>query len=1103
MSATKPGDRARDLDDLRDRLLLNLEELAEHFMGEPSLRGRSQWRWGTKGSFSLELTGRDRGLFISHETGKGDRGGLNLIMAARDCSFGEAVREAKAWLGDRGDTRQPAARPARAPGAQTGKAERIAKARQLWSESTAIVGTPAEFYLVKARGIPAPAAGWPDVFRFHAPSCSLIAAATTPEGEVQAVQLVRLTVDGAKDEDPSLAYGCPAGASKPINGVRKGAAVRLPGDAAGPVVVAEGLETGLSVWVATGLETWIAMGTVLAVEPLLGRQVILARDDDPTNRPADQAHRKTREAWTARGVRLAIATPWPERRGDKTDFNDVLQEGGADAVRARITAALAPVQTDDGRHELPVEEARAALGAATNAFFVAAVDHVPGAAAPPVHAIRADVGLGKSQAAHAGAVEMLAAMRARGDRRTVIIALPRHDLITEAVEAFNGLSRAIAAGLVARSWRGRGADDPSTPGEHMCRDLERTKAAAAAGQSVEQTVCSSCPLASSCAYMAQGRQPADVWFVPHELMFAGRPAAFCDVAALVVDESPVRAGLIDGETLALADLDLEPRDVRLHELRIMLAKAVHAAGDGPLQRALLLKGGMTAEMADEALTLERRRWRGAVPKPDATPAERKWAAAKARGVRHMMLLWTAVRELVRDGGPAASGWAALATEAREGGHVRLLRLKGRRAVHQSWAVPTLLLDANLNIDLVRPFWPAVRLVADVAAAAPHMRIIQATDRSFAKGYFFNKPEEEGEAEAPVHEKHLRDMHARVALIARRYAPGPVLVVAQKAVREALEAVSPTPANVTYAHHNGVAGRDCWRNAAAVVIIGRTAPPPHAVERQAEALTGRAVEPVTGWYPRAAAARRVTSGDSLPAEADRHPDPVVEALRWTACEGELLQIIGRARGVNRTAANPVDVLVLTDCVLPMPVAATMSAGDLDPTPSDYMLARHGIAFDNPGDAAAAYPELWANREAAKKAIARASKTEEVGDIPVWKDSSHRGLSPTSEPSPSLRRLTYQRAGAGRSRSMAWFDPAVVRDPAAKLRELLGELSFVEVEEGATSTAEPEPVAARPVLHLVHAVATPKTPQIATGAIVRPAPRRRRDVGRRPRDAGAHT
>jgi putative DNA primase/helicase len=64
------------------------------------------------------------------------------------------------------------------------------------------------------------------------------------------------------------------------------------------------------------------------------------------------------------------------------------------------------------------------------------------------------------------------------------------------------------------------------------------------------------------------------------------------------------------------------------------------------------------------------------------------------------------------------------------------------------------------------------------------------------------------------------------------------------------------------------------------------------------------------YKRHAATRDTVDGPVL-TEVERHPHPIAEAIRWQIREGEVVQAIGRARGVNRTAANPVDVLVMTD------------------------------------------------------------------------------------------------------------------------------------------------------------------------------------------------
>jgi hypothetical protein len=216
--------------------------------------------------------------------------------------------------------------------------------------------------------------------------------------------------------------------------------------------------------------------------------------------------------------------------------------------------------------------------------------------------------------------------------------------------------------------------------------------------------------------------------------------------------------------------------------------------------------------------------------------------------------------------------------------------------------------------------------------------------------------------------------------------------------------------------------------AGLVLVGRTLPAPGVVGAMAEALSGSHVPLLAPWYHRADAMRETLDGAEL-GEADRHPDPLAEAIRWAICEGELVQIIGRGRGVNRTAANPLDVLVLCDVPLPLPVAETMPAAALDPTLPERMLAEGGAVIEAPADAHRAYPRLFPTVEAAKKRFQR----DRLGTFPY--EGSLIGECPQA-----LRRMDYQRAGPGQRAAVAWFDPLVVPDPEEWLADRLGPLAW---------------------------------------------------------------
>ena len=240
----------------------------------------------------------------------------------------------------------------------------FAEAHRRKTRSTPLPDTLGERYLTVARGIPRPAA-WPEAVRFDLLDPSVVFSITDDAGQTVAVQVVRLTPSGKKipKDDPRP--------PKQTYGERRGNAVRLPGPAGGPLLIAEGPETGLTLWAVTGFETWIGCGSMASLTPPRGRRIVVCRDDDPRDAPSQKPLRKALAQWKAEGLQVATASPWPQRREDKTDFNDVVKGGGASAVRYRIGLAL-------GERPLPrpvqvsLDNARAQLAGYTAEFFAAA-----------------------------------------------------------------------------------------------------------------------------------------------------------------------------------------------------------------------------------------------------------------------------------------------------------------------------------------------------------------------------------------------------------------------------------------------------------------------------------------------------------------------------------------------------------------------------------------------------------------------------------------------------------------------------------------------------------------------------------------------------------
>ena len=244
------------LAELRPALRSCIADLAERLLGQPTVRRKRELRWGARGSLSVIISGARQGTCSDFETGwVGDP--IRLIEREVHTDFIGAIKYGCDYAGiafDRQGTQEDRAtrrareaeqarrRAKREAEHEADESQRIANARALWKASVPIDGTIGSKYLEVTRAIPRPATGWPDaVVRYHSGTASLILAGTDTFGEVRFVQRIRLTIDGRKaGRTPKLTFG-----------VMAHAFVRLPGPTDGPLLLAEGPETALSVWAAT------------------------------------------------------------------------------------------------------------------------------------------------------------------------------------------------------------------------------------------------------------------------------------------------------------------------------------------------------------------------------------------------------------------------------------------------------------------------------------------------------------------------------------------------------------------------------------------------------------------------------------------------------------------------------------------------------------------------------------------------------------------------------------------------------------------------------------------------------------------------------------
>ncbi|MEQ9491536.1 MAG: toprim domain-containing protein [Alphaproteobacteria bacterium] len=240
------------------------------------------------------------------------------------CFAGCDWQDVRAALGL--DSDSPKAVYYQRPASTTGHAEKRRKhscqATSIWAESVPVGDTPAEVYLRK-RGLTGPFQ--PTSLRFN-PGLrhkngknypALVCGITIwPSDTVTAIQRLYLTPHCCKaDVDPV----------RMMLGSVAGGAVRL-GPVEDTLIIAEGVETALSVQQALGNSAWAALSAnnmerlVLPDLPL-ARTIIIAADNDESG-TGQQAAWNASVKWPDRTVRIMT----PSKPGD---WNDVLRKGGA------------------------------------------------------------------------------------------------------------------------------------------------------------------------------------------------------------------------------------------------------------------------------------------------------------------------------------------------------------------------------------------------------------------------------------------------------------------------------------------------------------------------------------------------------------------------------------------------------------------------------------------------------------------------------------------------------------------------------------------------------------------------------------------------------
>ena len=355
-------------DALRPALVARAEDLFRAAFGDPLTPNAREWRPKNSPAIAMQIRGPKRGVWTDHSSDDG--GDLFDLVAKVFCNlpnskadFPKVLEEVARFTGTAMASLPRSAPHRRAEDTDQQDARDAAQKQTMVNELRAlakpVAGSPALVYLA-ARGLtrlPAEDLGWLPPMPTQGPARSKIAIrwpqcgalvvwARGPDGNVTGGQRILINGDGTAvmAKVPKPAFGSISGCPARFAGWRQ-----IERSGPGPLIVAEGPETALSIWQATGHETWAVFGvTGWRSAPIPNdRPVILAPDRDPPDSPAGRAfraalaHHLGATGDRPAGCELRVASA-PEPADSKRDLNDTDQRAGPEAVQAAIAAACLP-----------------------------------------------------------------------------------------------------------------------------------------------------------------------------------------------------------------------------------------------------------------------------------------------------------------------------------------------------------------------------------------------------------------------------------------------------------------------------------------------------------------------------------------------------------------------------------------------------------------------------------------------------------------------------------------------------------------------------------------------------------------------------------------
>lgn len=309
-----------------------IEQLSESLLGprNKALSNKLQWRWRSKGSLKVAVSGEHRGDFYDFEAGHGGDA-LELVKVNLGCNTRAAIKWAIGWLGKPQLRVVPRTVPeAGKPTTLTVDASRT-HALSVWDQCVPIRGTIAEVYL-KRRAI-FDVTGIEDL-RFH-PSCPVGRSSRLPamvglfrnisNDTPVAIHRTFLMPDGSGKLNPEE-HNIPA--AKMMMGPSKGAAIKLSPDdeVEAGLCIAEGIENAMTLMCRGWRPIWAAgsAGAIGTFPVLNGIEHLTIFPDNDDTGAGMNAARACAERWSSAGKSVTLRV---SPKGE--DWNDVAMRSAA------------------------------------------------------------------------------------------------------------------------------------------------------------------------------------------------------------------------------------------------------------------------------------------------------------------------------------------------------------------------------------------------------------------------------------------------------------------------------------------------------------------------------------------------------------------------------------------------------------------------------------------------------------------------------------------------------------------------------------------------------------------------------------------------------